>query len=149
MMKAFKRPTSAKEAIEMSHRYFNNAKEILKNVEIKYGIYTDEKPVKEACAIGYLSALLAIDAFALSKGCPEDKLPTSYDEYWEWLKKAPHNGKLQASLRVVYENLHIFGYYRGGVGVEMIKEGFKHAKRIIDTFSKLFDRKKKREDYNP
>jgi hypothetical protein len=41
-----------------------------------------------------------------------------------------------AAMTAVYQNLHIFGYYRGGVEVEMIKAGFKYAKFIIDTLSK-------------
>jgi hypothetical protein len=32
------------------------------------------------------------------------------------------------AMMLVYQNLHILDYYRGGVSVEMIKEGFKHAK---------------------
>ncbi len=140
MRKDFKRPSSPAEAIEMSKKYFNNAKDILRNVRIEYDIYTDEKPVREACAMGYLSALFAIEAFALMKGCKESELPTSYDGHWEWLSKAPHDGKLKASFRVVYENLHVFGYYRGGVNVDMIKAGFRNAKRIIETFEKLIKR---------
>jgi len=38
----------------------------------------------------------------------------------------------------LYENAKdILRYYRGGIGVDMIKEGLKHAKVIIDTLSKV------------
>ncbi len=134
------RPVSVEEAIAEAKRYYKNAKDILKEVPVEYGIYKDGKKVREACAIGYLSALFAIDAFILSKGKKPSELPTSYQGYRDWLKKAPHNGKLLAAFRIVYENLHIFGYYRGGVNVDMVKAGFKYARVIIDTFSKLFEK---------
>jgi hypothetical protein len=87
--------------------------------------------------MGYLAALKAVDGFLLKKGIPSDKLPTSLIEYEKALQKTiPHDGKLFAAFTVVYQNLHIFGYYRGGIGVDMIKEGFKSAKTIIDTLSK-------------
>jgi hypothetical protein len=53
------------------------------------------------------------------------------------LKGLPHDGKLMTALEIVYQNLHIFGYYRGGISVEMIKDGFQKAKIIIDTLSVL------------
>ncbi len=130
-------PLTPQEAIERSEEYYNNAKEILKDVEIKFGIYTDGKKVREACAMGYLSALTAIDAYLLKRGKKPEELPTSFAEYREVVSKMPYNGKLTASLTAVYQNLHVLGYYRGGIEVEMIKSGFKHAKRIIDTIKKL------------
>lgn len=132
-----KKPVTPIEAIQEAKRYYENAKEILKRVVIQYGRYSDAKPVREACGIAYISSLFAIDSYILSKGIKWTELPTSYDGYWDWLSKVPHNGKLKASLNTVYENLHILGYYRGGVGVAMIKEGFAHARSIIDTFDKI------------
>jgi hypothetical protein len=41
------------------------------------------------------------------------------------------------AMTIAYQNLHILGYYRGGVDVEMIKSGFKHAKFIIERLSKV------------
>ncbi|MFZ8832952.1 MAG: hypothetical protein ACO2O5_01915 [Candidatus Caldipriscus sp.] len=38
-----------------------------------------------------------------------------------------------ANLITAYQNLHIFAYYRGGVGVQMIKEGIKSVEEIIKT----------------
>jgi hypothetical protein len=93
--------------------------------------------VKEACGLGYLAPLRAIDGYLLATGTPWDKLPTSIIEVEKALQKIPRNGKLIAAMTIVYQNLHILGYYRGGIGVEMIKEGFKHAKFIIDRLSKI------------
>ncbi|HAW50426.1 TPA: hypothetical protein DCX16_05720 [bacterium] len=128
-------PKDPKEAFNQAKRYFANAKETLTKSPIEYGIYKDEKYVKEASAMGYLSALSTIDGYLLSINTPRDKLPTSIEEYTKALYKIPHNGKLMAAIKVVYENLHIFGYYRGGIDVNMIKSGFKSAKFIIDVLS--------------
>ena len=137
MMKTQKKdlPLSSNQALAEAGRYFKNAKGILKKIPIEYGIYTDSKYVKEAAAMGYLSALRAIDSYLLKDGVKPDKLPTSIQEYAKALKKIPHNGKLMTAFRVVYENLHILAYYRSGVDVDMVKSGFKRAKEIIDTFS--------------
>jgi hypothetical protein len=130
---AFETPV---EAFSEAKRYLANAKETLSLSPIEYGIYKDKKYVKEASAMGYLSALAAIDGWLLSTNIKRDKLPTSIEEYEKAMKKIPHNGKLMSALVVVYQNLHILGYYKGGVGVDMIKEGFQKAKLIIETLSK-------------
>ena len=78
-----------------------------------------------------MSALLAIDGYLISKGVPLDKLPTSIQGYMDAVRKIPKNGKLMANLITAYQNLHVFAYYRGGVGVGMIKEGLKSVEEII------------------
>jgi len=129
-------PKNPESAFSNAKRYFTNAKETLAKSPIEYDRYKDEKYVKEASGMAYLAALQAIDGYLLSIGVSSDKLPTSITEYEKSLRKIPHNGKLMAAMATVYENLHILGYYRGGVGVGMIKEGFQKAKLIIDTLSK-------------
>lgn len=129
-------PKTPEVAFKEAYELYNNAKEILINSPIEYDIYKKPKYVKEACGLGYLSALKAIDGYLLSIGIPQDKLPTSIIEVEKALQKIPRNGKLMAAMTIVYQNLHIFGYYRGGIGVDMVKEGFKHAKFIIDTLAK-------------
>ncbi|MEW6102297.1 MAG: DUF5618 family protein [bacterium] len=130
------KPKDAQIAFSNAKRYFTNAKESLLKSPIENDIYKDEKYTREASGMAYLSALAAIDGYLLSIGTSSDKLPASIEEYTKYLRKIPHNGKLMDALTVVYQNLHIFGYYRGGVGVNMIKEGFTKAKLIIDTLSK-------------
>lgn len=125
-------PKTKEEAINEAKRFLKNAKEILSKTEIEYGkIYKDPKATREAAGIAYLAALLAIDGYLISKGTPKDKLPTSIDGYMDAIRKIPRNGKLMANLITAYQNLHVFAYYRGGVGVEMIKEGIKSVEEII------------------
>jgi hypothetical protein len=118
-------------------RYYKNAKDRLKEARIEHNRYQDAKPVQEACGIGYLSVLLALDGYFVSRGVESDKLPTSTEGYWDYFKKyLVHDGKIIDAFSTAYENLHLLGYYRGGLGVEMIKEGFKNAKLVIDTLYK-------------
>ncbi len=131
-------PSTKDEAIQEAKRFLKNAKEILSRTEVEYGrIYKDPKATREAAGVAYLAALLAIDGYLISKGTPPDKLPTSIQGYMDAVKKKiPRNGKLMANLITAYQNLHIFAYYRGGVGVEMIKEGLKSVEEIIKILEK-------------
>jgi hypothetical protein len=135
--KKFALPKTAEEAFAEAYKLYENAKELLAKSPIEYGIYKDTKRVKEACGLGYLAPLRAIDGYLLATGTPSDKLPTSIIELEKALQKIPRNGKLMTAMTIVYQNLHIFGYYRGGVNVDMIKAGFRYAKFIIDRLSRI------------
>jgi len=126
-----------------SYRYLANAKETISKSPIGYGIYTDSKYVREAAGIAYLAALKALDVFFISKGMKKAELPQSIEEYQTFIKKKILlNGKLNSALTIVYQNLHIFAYYRGGIGMEMVKEGFDNARKVIEMISKLMDKPK-------
>lgn len=103
------------EPIKQAKRYLQNAKATLKKSPVRYGVYQDAKYVREGAGMAYLAALRAIDGYLLEKGTPEDHLPTSIDEYRAAVSKIPHNGKLKNALTLVYQNLHIFAYYRVGL----------------------------------
>jgi putative IMPACT (imprinted ancient) family translation regulator len=136
----FKRkiPESPQACINEAYRYYNNAKEILNKIPIEDNTYTDVKKLLKAYAIGYLSVLLAIDVFLLNKGVSLADLPTSLEGYLSAIDKYLYrNRTFTRQFTVVYQNLHIFGYYRGAIDVAMIKSGFKNAKMIIDYFAKL------------
>ena len=133
--------TEPETCYQEAQRYMANAKEHLKKTPIEYDRYQDAKPVREACGICYLGVLLALDGYFLTRGILKDKLPESTEGYEVLLKKQMvHNGKIKQAFYTVYENLHLFGYYRGGVNVDMIKAGFKSAKLIIDTLSVLLQK---------
>ena len=116
-------------------RYLKKAKEILGKVPIEDNIYTDIKPVREACGTAYLAILKAIDEYLIHKGIDEKDLPQSVDGYRNMLRKylIIHNGKLLKGFEALYKELHIAGYYRGNLySVDMIKAAMRDAKTFID-----------------
>lgn len=124
-----------------AYRYLANAKETISKSPIGYGIYTDSKYVREAAGIAYLAALKALDIYFISKGMKKAELPQSIEEYQIFVKKKiPLNGKLNSSLTIVYQNLHILAYYRGGVDIVMIKSGFENARKVIEMINKLMNK---------
>jgi hypothetical protein len=135
-MKRNKNILDTERYFQESHRFYKNAKMALKRATIKYKRYQDPKPVQEASGMGYLAVLKAIDGFLLSAGLPADKLPASVVEYQKALNKySSKDGKLLSTFNTVYENLHILGYYRGGLNVDMIKAGFDSARFIVERLS--------------
>ena len=116
-------------------RYLNNAKEILRKAKIEDNMYVDVKYVQEACGTVYLAVLKAIDEYLINKGISEAKLPQSIEGYREMMKKhlSIHNGKLTREFEVLYDELHIAGYYRGlHLNANIIKEIFKLARIFIE-----------------
>jgi uncharacterized protein (UPF0332 family) len=116
-------------------RYLQNAKEILRSAPIEDNIYSDVKPVQEACGVTYLAVLKAIDAYLLKKGVDEKDLPQSVDGYREMLRKYAmvYDGKLLKGFEALYRELHIAGYYRGLlIDVDMVKAALKAAKTFIE-----------------
>jgi len=100
-----------KEAI----RYLNNARGILRHTPREGRIYTDSKPVREACGTAYLAILEAINEYLLNRGLSRKELPKSFEQYQQALRKyiGVHNGKLFREFDYLYDELHIAGYYRG------------------------------------
>ncbi|MEW6675250.1 MAG: DUF5618 family protein [Nitrospirota bacterium] len=119
-----------------SLRYLNNAREILKTVPIEDNTYTDIKPVREALGTAYLAVLEAINEYLLTKKhLTKKELPKSVDSYREVLRKhiAVHNEKLMREFEMLYDALHIAGYYRGLIyNVNMVKDALKAAKVFIE-----------------
>lgn len=116
-------------------RYFENAKEILKNARIEDNRYEDIKPVREAFGNAYLAILEAINESLLTKGVHKKDLPKKVEEYEKAIKKhlGPHNGKLLKEFTMLYDALHIAGYYRGLIyNVDMVKDALKATKSFID-----------------
>lgn len=116
-------------------RYLNNAKEILKHSKIEGNFYVDKKPVREAFGTAYLAILEAINEALLKRGITEEGLPDSIDEYRKALRKylSIHNGKLLKEFNILYDSLHIYGYYKGAIyNVHAVKDYLKAARAFIE-----------------
>lgn len=119
-------------------RYLENAKEILKKSPIEDDIYLDKKYVKQAMGAAYLAILEAINEALMEKGYTKKELPKKVEEYEKALKKefAAYDGKLLREFEVLYDLLHIAGYYRGLLWkADIVKDAFKSAKAFINRIS--------------
>jgi hypothetical protein len=116
-------------------RYLNNAKEILSKSPIEDNRYTDVKPVREAFGTAYLAVLEAINEALIKKGLTKKELPKSVEGYRKALQKyyAVRNGKLLGEFEMLYDALHIAGYYRGLIyNTDAVKDYLKAAKAFIE-----------------
>jgi len=115
-------------------RYLNNAREILKSVPVEDNTYMDVKPVREAFSTAYLAVLEAINEHLMRKGLTKKELPKSIDAYRKALQKylAVRDGKLLREFEMLYDALHIAGYYRELIyNVDAVKDYLKAAKAFI------------------
>jgi hypothetical protein len=118
-----------------SLRYLNNAREILRATGIDGANYSDVKPVREAFGTVYLAILEAVNEALIEKGFSKRDLPKSVDSYRKNLQKhlSIHNGKLLKEFDILYDEVHIAGYYRGLLyNVNAVKEILKSAKGFIE-----------------
>lgn len=130
---------TVRKRLETPVRYIENAKEILKKSSIEDNIYLDVKYVKSAFGIAYLGVLKAIDDYLLNKGFTKKELPKSVEGYRDALKKtlSIHNGKILREFDMLYNTLHIAGYYRGLLeNTDVVKEALKAAKAFIEKINK-------------
>jgi len=113
-------------------RYMDNAKECLKNAKKEGSYYNDQKYVKMACGTAYSGVLVALDCFLMLKGInkPSGKARKSIDYYQENLSN--QNKKILNNLNVAYKILHLSGYYDGIESVNVVKDGFDEAYKIIE-----------------
>jgi len=116
-------------------RYLQNAREILAKIPVEDNIYTDVKPVREAMGTAYFALLEAINEALIRRGVDKNKLPKSVDAYREALRKRLiiRDGKLLREFEILYDELHIAGYYRGALmRVIFIKEIIKATRAFIE-----------------
>ena len=116
-------------------RYLNNARDLLSTAKIEGRFYADKKPVREAFGTAYLAILEAINEALIRKGLTAKGLPKSVEEYRKALSKhvSAHNGKLLREFNVLYDSLHVHGYYRGAIyNVHAVKDYIVSAKEFIE-----------------
>jgi len=113
-------------------RYMDNAKEVLQKAKKDGNNYIDKKYIKMACGTAYNGVLLALDAWFVMKGIPEpDKRKHKSIKYY-MSNIAQIDKKLVADMDVVYDILHLEGYYRGITNIKIIATGFELAYDIIE-----------------
>jgi hypothetical protein len=117
-------------------RYMANAKDALKKAGRNDRLFKDSKYVSTASGIAYKGALIALDAWLQLKGVelPKgnsrgEKKGKSIDFYRTNLKN--RDKKLLQNLNIVYDNLHLYGYYDGTLVIGTINEGFENVAEII------------------
>jgi hypothetical protein len=137
------KPRSKGIALARAKKYLNEAKEILANVKVKYGRYTDRGKVGDAAITAFVAAINAVEGYLLSKGIPFEELPTSIDEYYSAIKKILKSEKLMAYFSTVDENLRYLAHYEGGLNVDMIKAGIKSVEKIIKMLEVEHGKRKK------
>ncbi|CUS96033.1 DUF5618 family protein [Candidatus Chrysopegis kryptomonas] len=133
--KLLKLPETPEEAFELANELYNNALKTLSESPVENGRYRNIKKVSEACGTAYLAVLRAIEGEMLRRGFSPDEFPENVIEYRKFLRSLPKNGKLIDAFNTVYENLHLFGYYRHGADEAMIKSGFEKAREIINKLT--------------
>ncbi|MEW5767317.1 MAG: DUF5618 family protein [bacterium] len=120
-------------------RYLENAKEILKKSSIEDDIYLDKKYVRQAMGAAYIGILEAINELLLQKGYTKKELPKKVEEYEKALKRefGAYNGRLLREFDMLYDTLHIWGYYRGTItSVLIVKDALKLARAFIEKLSR-------------
>ncbi|MDR0687413.1 MAG: DUF5618 family protein [Prevotellaceae bacterium] len=111
-------------------RYMDNAKETLQKAKKEGSYYQDRKYVRTACGAAYNGVLLALDTyFALKDVELPKKRRRSIDFYTRNISKK--DGKMLKYLDVVYNVLHLDGYYDGILDARVIHAGFANAYEII------------------
>ena len=113
--------------IKESHRYIDNAREILSEKAAKEdGFYKDKKYVKMAGHTAYLGVLMALDGyFGIKKKGRKDIL-----WYKEELGKI--DKKILSVFDSVYDLLHLSLGYDGNPDARVAKIAFENAERVID-----------------
>lgn len=116
-------------------KYLKDARDILKKAHVEGNRYSDVKTVKEACGVGYLAILKAVDVFLQDKGLSTKELPRTVGGYRKALKKhlATRDGILFREFNDLYDELHVAGYCGGFLhSVNIVKAALKAAKMFID-----------------
>lgn len=119
-------------------RYYRNARELLAHCKVEDDLYKDMKPVQEAFGTAWLSVDKALKAALRSAGLTDKEIPRSWEALRAAIVKhlAMRNGKLIKLVNVVYEMIHLEGYYYGAYKTPLqAREAFAFARQLIETLS--------------
>jgi hypothetical protein len=120
------------EAYKEAMRYIANAKDDLKKAGRDGKFFKDAKYVRRASGTAYSGVLIAVDAWLKLKGAvlPRGKTRKTVDFYNAEIAK--RDKKLGKQFKVVYDTLHLSGYYDGNLSSGNISDGFEMAGLIIN-----------------
>ena len=117
-------------------RYMENAKETLQKAVKEDDFYRDKKYVRSACGTAYSGVLIALDTYLALKDVEMPKKKRRSIEFYT-KNVAKIDKKMLNYLDVVYNILHLDGYYDGILHARIIKEGFDVAYQVIDKIKPL------------
>ena len=115
-------------------RYINNSSDILSTKANKNGgLYQDIKYVKMACGTAYHGVLFALDAYFEMKGKPVVQKRGKRNSVEIYRKQlATLDKKLLDYFNIVYNVLHLDGYYDGIKSFDVIRAGMNNAIEIVN-----------------
>ena len=120
-------------------RYMENAKEYLKDAKKEGNYYQDKKYVKTACGVAYCGLLESLDGYLRlkdikAKGKQRKSTVSERSRTIEFYQEnlAKIDKKMLDRLNNAYQILHLWGYYDGVKSVNVLKEGFDEAYKIIE-----------------
>jgi hypothetical protein len=119
-------------AYKEAMRYIANAKDDLTRAGREDNLYKDAKYVRRASGTAYNGVLIALDAWLKLKeaSLPKGKARKTVEFYNTEIFK--RDKKLGKQFKVVYDTLHLSGYYDGNLSSGNIRDGFKMAGLIIN-----------------
>jgi hypothetical protein len=127
--------TEQEKTMQIKHaeaiRYVHNAEETLQKAGKEGRLYMDSKYVSSACGIAYRGVLIALDEWLRLRNVAMPKKPKRASIEFYTASVAKLDSKLLKKLNIVYQALHISGYYEGILSVPIIREGFDTAYEII------------------
>ncbi|MCL2260390.1 MAG: DUF5618 family protein [Fibromonadales bacterium] len=124
----------------LAMRYLENANDALKNAVRNGKLFNDPKYVSSASGIAYRGALVALDTWLQLKGIglPKSnergrKKGVSVDIYRKHLAKL--DKKFLQDYNILYDTLHLAGYYDCVLITDTIDTGFAAVKNIIERIN--------------
>lgn len=93
-----------------------------------------KKIVRESFGTAYLAILESLNEKFLEMGLTKKQLPKSVEGYREMMRRylKVHNGKLLKEFEMLYDALHIAGYYRGLIyNVKVVNELLEASEKFI------------------
>ncbi|MCS7085259.1 MAG: DUF5618 family protein [Bacteroidia bacterium] len=130
-----------RQELEEAKALLQKSKTELANVSIlENRIYEDPEAVSNAAESAYRACLKAVNAYLLHIGTDYARLPAEIYEYGVAIDRLNCRHRLIPMLTVAYQNLHLFGYHRKAVSVDLIKAGIRNAEDVLKLMEQLISK---------